>query len=290
MRTIALCLLVLIHGHNISALDAAEPEYGFTHELRLPQLVEPPVVDGDLSEWRNFAYHDGIWDLNRLQHEPWYESDRNRLTLHVGEDSTREDVASYADDLSARYYMAWDSDYLYLGAEVSDNVNDVIDPDHEPSRWYFKDAICWFVEAPFDEIAEEFGQGGHGFCFVIDESKPDYGAWWRHGNENENYIEEPIPRSDVDYEIVMDPDGSGRGDFVLEARVLMKNMMQEADPNWRPAQIGDEYGLSIVHTDPDGGEYGGHYLIYGIGRNDGYWAKATLVGPDADTRLRRLAK
>jgi len=49
------------------------------------------------------------------------------------------------EDLQARYYTAWDDKYLYLGAEVKDNVNDVTDPQHEPKRWYYKDAICWFI-------------------------------------------------------------------------------------------------------------------------------------------------
>jgi hypothetical protein len=48
---------------------------------------------------------------------------------------------------------------------------------------------------------------------------------------------------------------------------------------WRAPKIGDTYGLTIVHTDPDGGEYGGHFLIYGRGDNDASWTAFTLTGP-----------
>ena len=38
-------------------------------------------------------------------------------------------------DLRARYYLAWDSTWLYIGAEVWDNVRDVSDPKNKPKRW-----------------------------------------------------------------------------------------------------------------------------------------------------------
>jgi hypothetical protein len=235
-------------------------------------LHEAPLIDGDLAEWKELAFTDGVWDIYRLRHVPWYESDRNRLTDH-GEEP------SLAEDLQSRYYIAWDEKHLYFGAEVWDNVNDVDDPSHEDSRWYYKDCVCWFIEAPRDDIPEEFGQGGNGFCFVIDPAKPAYGAWWRHGNQDTTYIEEPLPSTAVDYEIRMDPWGRSPADFILEARVQMLPTLGVSDPEWKPPQKGDEYGLSVVHTDPDGGPYGGHFIVYGIGRNDGYWARMLLEGP-----------
>src|SRR5215831_5191639 len=44
-------------------------------------------------------------------------------------------------------------------------------------------------------------------------------------------------------------------------------------------RIGDVYGLEIVHTDPDGGDYGGHFLIYGRGDDDSTWGRMELTGP-----------
>ena len=241
------------------------------YQIEVPRLEQPPRIDGDLSDWKEVAFHDGIWDVYRLQRTPWYDPSVNRLTDHGNEPSPE-------DDLSARYYLAWDEEYLYLGAEVRDNVNDVTDPNHEPKRWYFKDAVCWFIEAPRDDRSEAFGEGDHAFCFVIDTSKPPWGAWWRHGTARQTYVETPLPGDAVSYAVRMNPRGRSSGDFVLEARVRMAATFGVSDRDWHAPRIGDEYGLEIVHTDPDGGDYGGHFLIYGKGDDDLTWGKMKLVG------------
>jgi hypothetical protein len=242
--------------------------------MEVPKLEHAPVIDGDLSEWKDLAFSDGSWDIDRLRHAPWFDSTVNRLTNH-GERERPE------DDLTARYYIAWDDRYLYLGAEVHDNVNDIVDPRHEPKRWYFKDAVCWFIEAPKDEKSENFAQGDNAFCFVIDSSMPSYGAWWRHGDDGHSYLEEPLPATVASYALRMNPWGRSRGDFILEARVQMDSTLAKSDSRWRSPRIGDVYGLEIVHTDPDGGDYGGHFLIYGKGDDDLTWGTMKLVGPVA---------
>lgn len=249
-----------------------QKERADSYPLLIPRLEKPPSIDGNLADWKDFAFHDGVWDIYRIQHAPWYDSTVNRLTDHGNEPSP-------AEDLSARYYVAWDDEYIYLGAEVFDNVNDVSDPQHEPKRWYFKDAVSWFFEAPRDNTSELFGEGDNAFCFVVDTSKPSYGAWWRHGDAQRIYIEEPLPPDAVSYAIRMNPWGRSRGDFSLEARVQMSATFGKSDRHWTPPKIGDVYGLAIVHTDPDGGDYGGHFLIYGKGDDDSTWGKMMLVGP-----------
>jgi hypothetical protein len=175
--------------------------------------------------------------------------------------------------------MAWDSLYLYLGAEVHDNVNDVLDPDHRPERWYFKDCISWFVEAPHDNVAENFRQGDNAFCFIADVKMPGYGAWWRHGTATEGYVEQALPKQAVTYALRMNPWKQNSADFILEARVNMSLTLAKSDPGWKPPKIGDEYSVEIVHADPDGGGYGGHLILYGRGDNDGTWTKMILTGP-----------
>lgn len=244
--------------------------FGQEPVLRVPRLEQSVRVDGDLSEWKDRAFSDGVWDIERLRHSPWYDASRNRLTLHAGE------TGAAADDLSARYYLAWDERYLYLGAEVRDNVNDVADPAHEPKRWYFKDSICWFVEAPRTASGKNFGVGDNAFCFVIDASRPGYAAWWRHGAPGKTYVEEPLPAKAVDWAVRMRRKGAG--DFVLEARVEMAATLGVSSPAWRAPKVGDVYGLEIVHCDPDGGDYGGHFLIYGRGDDDATWGRMELVG------------
>lgn len=236
--------------------------------VRVPKLERAVRVDGDLREWRDFAHSDGVWDIERLRHARWYEAGRNRLTLHPGETGL---------DLEARYYVAWDEKYLYFGAEVRDNVNDVSDPEHAAKRWYFKDSICWFVEAPRGAAARSFGEGDNAFCFLADERKPEYGAWWRHGAPGKTYLEEPLPRGAVEY--VVKRASTKNGDFVLEARVEMTSTLGVSSPDWKPPKVGDVYGMEIVHCDPDGGDYGGHFLIYGKGDDDATWGWMELAGP-----------
>ena len=251
---------------------AAEEKTATEMVIELPYLEQGAVIDGDLDDWKTGAFHDGVWDIHRLRYTSWYEPHRNRLTDHGDEPSLEE-------DLSARYYMAWDEEWIYLGAEVRDNRNDVEEARHEPKRWYYKDAICWFIEAPRDTVSEQFGQGDNAFCFVIDPSYPDYGAWWRHGDENNTYLEEPIPSNAVEYRIRMNPWGGSPADFILEAKVRMKPTFGASDPDWRAPQKGDRYSVEIVHTDPDGGDYGGHFIIYGTGDDDATWAAMVLGGP-----------
>ncbi|MEO8126285.1 MAG: sugar-binding protein [Bryobacteraceae bacterium] len=249
------------------------------YPIDVPFLEKAPVIDGDLAEWKYLAFHDGVWDIFRVMHAPWYDPSLNRLTDHGNEPPPE-------DDLAARYYTAWDKKYLYFGAEVRDNVNDVEDPAHDPTRWFFKDAICWFIEAPRRNLAKSFGRGDNAFCFVIDVRKPSYGAWWRHGDATRNHVEEAIPKTAVDYVIRLNPWGRSKGDFVLEARVAMAATLGRSDPGWTAPKTGDEYGMEIVHTDPDGGGYGGHLLIYGAGDNDATWGAMKLTGPQRPVQRR----
>lgn len=253
-----------------AAVAWAQKPDRYQYPLRVPKLERAVTVDGNLGEWKDYAHSDGLWDLARLRHAPWYDPAVNRLTDHGNEPRPEEDLA-------ARYYIAWDERYLYLGAEVTDNVNDVEDPQHEPKRWYYKDAICWFIEAPRSDLARKFGEGDNAFCFVIDGRRPDYAAWWRHGAPGRTYIEEPLPRDAVDWAIRRV--STKTGDFVLEARVRMDKTLGASSPAWRPPKPGDIYGMEIVHTDPDGGAYGGHFLIYGRGDDDATWGWMELTGP-----------
>jgi hypothetical protein len=241
-------------------------------EICIPFLETKPVIDGDLQEWKDYAFHDGIWDIFRIQYTEWYNPARNRLTDHGNELS-----AEY--DLQSRYYIAWDNNYLYMGAEVQDNVNDVSEQKHQSHRWYYKDCIALFWEAPRDTFPELFQQGDNAFCFVIDTAYPDYGAWWRHGNVEKSYIEQPIPKDACSYRIRMNPWNRNGADFILEARINLSMTFALSDPAWKDPKINDIYSLEIVHTDPDGGNYGGHLIIYGDGDDDKTWGKVILTGP-----------
>ncbi len=271
MHRFSLLILALALSASSASNAFAQAKSIVADRLYVPYLASAPVIDGQLEDWKDAAFSDGLWDIARIRHEPWYdEGRRNRLTDHGNNEPHLE------DDLTARYYTAWDDTYLYFGAEVHDNVNDVTDPAHEPRRWMFKDAICWFIEAPRDEAPEWFGQGDNGFCFVADPAKPAYGAWWRHGAKGQRMLEEAIPAGAVQWSVRMNPWGDSEGDFILEARVAMAPTLGVSDPRWQAPQVGDEMGLMIVHTDPDGGDYGGHFMIYGTGDDDSTWGRIIL--------------
>lgn len=278
MRSFLCSFLFCIGCHSTAVAQIPPPDI-----LHVPFLVDAPTIDGDLSDWKDLSFTDGVWDIYRIRHETWYdEGRRNRLTHQ------RVDEPHPEDDLRARYYIAWDNEYMYMGAEVVDNFNDVEDPDHAPRRWMFKDSICWFIEAPGDNAPENFARGDNAFCFVVDERRPDYNAWWRHGSATATYLEEPIPTEAVDYRLQMNPWGTGAGDFILEARVRMADTFPKSDPSWQPPAVGHEYRMEIVHCDPDGGDYGGHFMIYGTGDNDLTWARMILTGPQKP--IQRLEK
>ena len=234
--------------------------------IKIPKLSQAPIIDGNLDDWKSQAFTDGLWDMERVRTTPWYQSKKNRLTDHGDEPSETE-------DLNARYYMAWDAQFLYLGADVTDNKNDVSESKHAPKRWYYKDAIAWFIEAPRDTLTEVFQQGNHGFAFVIDTTRPDYGVWWRHGDAETQFIEEALPAEAYEFALKMTPKG-----YLLEAKIDMTQTFKPGDPAWKSPQEGDEYGLMIVHCDPDGGEYGGHMLIYGKNDTDKTWSTVVLSG------------
>ena len=126
LRTLVLALTAVV---SAGAQAPTDPDHWDKTSVRIdvPFLEQAPRIDGDLSEWKYRAFNDGLWDIFRIANSPWYDPSRNRLTNHGNEPPPEE-------DLNARYYMAWDKRYLYLGAEVHDNVNDVTDPQHEPKR------------------------------------------------------------------------------------------------------------------------------------------------------------
>lgn len=245
---------------------AASPLFSFAQNdtLLIPRLEEGITIDGNLVDWREVAFTDGLWDMRRIMQSPWYDGGkRNRLADHGFEPNLE-------NDLNARYFIAWDEKYLYLGAEVEDNQNDVTESKHAPKRWYYKDAICWFFEAPADTIPDTFSEGCHGFAFVIDTTYPEYGAWWRHGTDKQSFIEEQLPEEAVEYAIRFNKQRSHAG-YTLEARIDLSQTFATGDPAWETPEIGKFIKMMIVHTDPDGGEYGGHMLIYGAGDPDNSW-------------------
>src|SRR5688572_24942854 len=80
------------------ALAAALPVFAqkpdpYRYPIRVPRVERPPSIDGDLSDWKRNAFSDGLWDINRLAHSPWYDPKINRITDHGNEPAPEEDLA-----------------------------------------------------------------------------------------------------------------------------------------------------------------------------------------------------
>ena len=51
--------------------------------ILIPLLESPARIDGNLGEWKERAFTDGVWDIHRVAQSPWYDGGkRNRLTDH----------------------------------------------------------------------------------------------------------------------------------------------------------------------------------------------------------------
>ena len=60
-----------------SICSAQKPD-PYNYPIRIPQLEQRVTVDGDLSEWKRYAFNDGLWDIERLRQMPWYDPAINR--------------------------------------------------------------------------------------------------------------------------------------------------------------------------------------------------------------------
>ena len=81
-----------------------------TGKLLGHQLQIVPEIDGQLSGRKDFAFADGVWDIYRLCHMLWYD------------DGRRNRLADRSNEFQTRYDAVWDSEYLYFGTWVRDNV------------------------------------------------------------------------------------------------------------------------------------------------------------------------
>ena len=43
--------------------------------INVPFLQQAPTIDGDLSEWKDYAHNDGVWDMRRIAATSFYTRD-----------------------------------------------------------------------------------------------------------------------------------------------------------------------------------------------------------------------
>ena len=154
--------------------------------IKVPKLTSAPTIDGDLSDWEEYGWTDGVWDIERVRQQsfsPW-----------IGIQDSGEEPAGTAltaADISGQYFMAWDEAGIYLGVNAIDNVHDVITKDGNEATWYLKDSCSWFFDVHHDADGWFLFPGDHVFSFVADDSYPAGAHWWRRGENT------PIAASEV---------------------------------------------------------------------------------------------
>ncbi len=228
------------------------------------RVTEPPVIDGDLTDWA-----DVVWlSFGMGAHLPavqmsWLRDDGG--TEPAG--TAQTDL-----DLAGRVGLRWDEEFLYLAAQVHDNVVDV--DGSMPEAWYHRDGVTMFFDVPRDGDGPGWITGDHALNFTADPRHPPHGRWWRRGTPR-GHLESPAP-ADVTHEVVLTGDG-----YRLEARVPLA-LLAAFTPAFRPPFEGREVGFLFLVTDPDGGAvaFGGQLLFGGSGDDDAAWARMRFVDPN----------
>jgi hypothetical protein len=226
------------------------------------RALVPPRVDGDLEEWRGARW---------LELAPGDSLVSGRL----GDDGPAEGrgVAGTAADLSGRLALQWDDQWLYLAAQIRDNVHDVEGGD--PGRWFCRDGVALFLDVPGDRDGPTWFVGDHAFAFTADPALPPEGRWWRHGDQQgrQEGLAPPQTRLGVRLE------GSG---YTLEAAIPMA-VLSLFTPAFRPPFAGRTLGFMLLVTDPDGGErpFGGQLGYGGDNDNDASWSRLLLAAGEA---------
>lgn len=95
---VGMCLAVLALAGPASA------HLGTVWELpKLPQGVVP-TIDGDPSEWTDFAWTDGLWTWERVQDQPYFTEVSH---MKPPTEFEPEGTGGTSDDFSAELFAAW---------------------------------------------------------------------------------------------------------------------------------------------------------------------------------------
>ncbi len=217
-----------------------------------------PRVDGDLGEWDGFRW---------IELTPGDSLVGGRL----GDDGPGEGqgVAGTAADLSGRLLLAWDDQWLYLVAQIRDNVHDVDSGDRE--RWFCRDGVALFLDVPRDGDGATWFVGDHAFVFTADPALPPEGRWWRHGDQQGR--QEGLAPPQTRLAVVLE-----EGGYALEAAIPMA-VLSLFTPAFHAPFVGRAIGFMLLVTDPDGGprSFGGQLSYGGENDNDFSWAQLRFL-------------
>ena len=248
-------LVLLAAGLALAGAAGASPH----HVLEVERFSAAPAIDGEFADWSGAHW-------TRFYPGAPQMSGFNELK----DDGVPEPpgTAATAADLSGRFSIRWDEDWIYLAADVTDNVHDV--SGGTSLTWYLKDAIALYLDVPDDGDGGEWIPGDHAFAFVADPSGPQDGRWWRRG-EAQGSEESPAPPQ-TRLAVALSETG-----YRIEAAVPM-GPLTERTPEWRPPFAGRSAGFFLLAADPDGGAERVSQILYGgDDDNDANWATLRFV-------------
>jgi len=140
-------------------------------------------------------------------------------------------------DLDATVALLWNDDYLFVAAEVTDDVHDV--GDIVPGQWWWDDGISFFFNLSADMEGDGWLDGDNAFTFLFTGEQTENAVWWRQGH-NGGAKEMPAGPG-VDRVVVMN-----EGGYVLEAAIPMTQLSENIE-----YQFGKTVGFTILLADPD---------------------------------------
>ena len=206
-----------------------------------------------------------------LAFEEWAESEPLLVSTKVVESigGTSWQVGGDAD-LSATVALLWNDDYLYVAAEVMDDVHDV--GDSVPGQWWWEDSISLFFNLSGDAQGDQWLDGDNGFSFLFAEAGTAGAVWWRQGHDSG--VEE-IPGGQG-VEVAVEFTAMG---YVLEAAIPMKDLSANIG-----YEFGPEVGFTMLLADPDGDCQDSPCQLMWVGTGDDQagWGTLTFSDPKDD--------
>ncbi len=231
------------------------------HVLEAERFATPPVLDGEFTDWRGAHW---------TRFYPGAPQMSGRALNWLKDDGLSEPpgTAATAADLSGSFSIRWDDDWIYLAADVTDNVHDV--SGGTSLTWYLKDAVALYLDVPDDGDGGGWVLGDHAFAFVAEPSGPGDGRWWRRGEAKGSEESQAPPETRL--AVVLSETG-----YRIEAAIPMAPLT-ERTPEWRPPFAGRSAGFFLLAADPDGGAEEVSQILYGgDDDNDANWATLRFV-------------
>lgn len=187
---------------------------------------------------------DGIAKEKTWQRAPWYPI--NHLLL--GDEPSRE-------DFYGRYKLSWDQNYLYILAEITDDV--LFDSHPNPLEFYWDDdCLEVFIDEDASGGDHENNFNAFAYHIALDNQVVDIGPRNEDGSTNfvllNEHLESRWNRSSKDYR-----------KLIWEVAVkIYDDSFKLNDRNQKPVKLmeGKSLGFMLAYCDNDGSQHREHFV------------------------------